>query len=41
MDINELKAQYEILEQKYDFLMELLSEDQLEEFEAFCNDNGF
>lgn len=41
MDINELKAQYEILEQKYDFLMELLSEDQLEEFEEFCNDNGF
>lgn len=41
MNINELKAQYEILEQKYDFLMELLSEDQLEEFEEFCNDNGF
>ena len=41
MNIDELKAQYEILEQKYDFLMELLSEDQLEEFEEFCNDNGF
>lgn len=40
MDINELKAQYEILEQKYDFLMELLSEDQLEEFEEFCEENN-
>lgn len=40
MDINELKTQYAILEQKYDFLMELLSEDQLEEFEEFCEENN-
>ena len=31
---------YQDLEKKYDFLMEILTEDQLEEFEVFCEENN-
>lgn len=31
---------YQDLEKKYDFIMEILTEDQLEEFETFCKENN-
>ena len=34
------KKDYQNLEKKYDFIMEILTEDQLEEFETFCKENN-
>ena len=31
---------YQDLEKKYDFIMGILTEDQLEEFEVFCEENN-
>ena len=31
---------YQELEKKYDFLMEIITEAQLEEFEDFCEENN-
>ena len=39
--MEDLKADIAILEKKHEFLMELLTEKQLQEYEDFCEEHGF
>ena len=39
--VDALQADVDILEKKHEFLMELLTEKQLQEYEDFCEEHGF
>ena len=39
--VDALQADIAILEKKHEFLMELLTEKQLQEYEDFCEEHGF
>lgn len=39
--VDALQADVDILEKKHEFLMEILTEKQLQEYEDFCEEHGF
>lgn len=39
--IEQIQADVYILEKKHEFLMEILTEEQLEQYQAFCEEHGF